>query len=103
MYAVIDIGSFQFKVSEGDIIDAPKLDQEVGQKFDVAEVLLVADGENVKVGNPYIKGAAVSLEVIRQFKDAKDTKFIYRKRKDWRKKQGHRAELTALKVSKISA
>jgi large subunit ribosomal protein L21 len=103
MYAVIDIGSFQFKVSEGDLIDAPKLDREIGQKFDVAEVLLVSDGDNVKVGNPYLKGASVSLEVISQHKDDKDIKFIYRKRKDWRKKQGHRQELTALKVAKISA
>ena len=102
MYAVIDIGSFQFKVAEGDIIDAPKLDQDVGQKFDLDKVLLVADGENVKVGDPYVKGATVSLEVVRQFRDQKDHKFIYRKRKDWRKKQGHRQELTALKVAKIS-
>ncbi|NTV29393.1 MAG: 50S ribosomal protein L21 [Candidatus Omnitrophica bacterium] len=103
MYAVIDIGSFQFKVSEGDLIDAPKLDQEVGQKFEVAEVLLVVDGDNVKVGAPYVKGASVALEVVRKFRDDKDVKFIYRKRKDWRKKQGHRQELTALKVAKISA
>jgi large subunit ribosomal protein L21 len=103
MYAVIDIGSFQFKVAEGDLIDAPKLDREVGQKFDVAEVLLVADGEKVKVGTPYIKSATVSLEVVRHLRDTKDYKFIYRKRKDWRKTQGHRAELTALKVAKISA
>jgi large subunit ribosomal protein L21 len=103
MYAVIDIGSFQFKVSEGDLIDAPKLDREVGQQFEVSEVLLIADGENVKVGSPYVKGAKVALEVVSQIKDKKDYKFIYRKRKDWRKKQGHRQELTALKVAKISA
>ena len=57
----------------------------------------------MKIGNPYVSGAKVSLEVIRQLKDAKDIKFIYRRRKDWRKKQGHRQELTALKVAKISA
>jgi large subunit ribosomal protein L21 len=103
MYAVVDIGSFQFKVAEGDLIDAPKLDSEVGEKFDVAEVLLVADGDNVKVGDPYIKGATVSFEVIRHFKDDKDVRFMYRKRKDTRRKQGHRQPLTALKVAKISA
>ena len=61
------------------------------------------NGEDVKIGSPYIPGAKVSLEVVKQFKDTKDVKFIYRKRKDWRKKQGHRQELTALKVAKISA
>ena len=103
MYAVVDIGSFQFKVTEGDLIDAPKLDREVGQKFDVAEVLLVADGENVKVGDPHVKGATVSFEVVRHFRDEKDVRFMYRKRKDTRRKQGHRQPLTALKVAKISA
>ena len=103
MYAIVDIGSFQFRVAEGDLIDAPKLDREVGQKFDVAEVLLVADGENVKIGDPHVKGATVSFEVVRQFKDEKDVRFMYRKRKDTRKKQGHRQPLTALRVEKISA
>ncbi len=102
MYAVVDIGSFQFKVTEGDLIDAPKLDHDIGQKFDVSEVLLVADGENVKVGDPHVKGATVSFEVVRQFLDDKDVRFTFRKRKDSRKKQGHRQPLTALKVTKIS-
>ena len=103
MYAVIDIGSFQFKVKEGDVIDAPNLDTEVGKGFDVESVLLVADGENVKVGTPMVKGAKVSLEVVRHFRDAKDISFRFRKRKDSKKTIGHRQDLTALKVVKISA
>jgi large subunit ribosomal protein L21 len=103
MYAVVDVAAYQFKVAEGEIIDAPKLDKEVGQSFDVNEVLLVVDGDKVKVGTPLVKGAKVTFEVIRQFKGEKDISFTYRRRKDTRKKIGHREELTALKVAKITA
>ncbi|MBF0486391.1 MAG: 50S ribosomal protein L21 [Candidatus Omnitrophica bacterium] len=103
MYAVIDLGSFQFKVAENDLIDAPLLEKEVGQTFDAEKVLLIANGEDVKVGTPTVKGAKVTLEVVRHFRDTKDVHFTYRKRKDSRKKSGHRQELTALKVTKISA
>jgi len=102
MYAVIDVGSFQFKVAEGDIIDAPSMDIEAGKTLDIDKVLLVADGENVKVGTPYVAGAKVSFEVVRHLRDDKDISFFFRKRKDVRKTIGHRQELTALKVSKIS-
>ncbi|MEI6438118.1 MAG: 50S ribosomal protein L21 [Candidatus Omnitrophota bacterium] len=103
MYAVIDVGSFQFKVAEGDVIDAPSIDIEPGQKLDVDKVLLVADGENVKIGTPYVAGAKVSFEVVRHLRDEKDIHFFFRKRKDTRKTIGHRQELTALKVAKITA
>lgn len=103
MYAVIGLGSFQFKVTENDLIDAPSLEKDVGQTFDVDNVLLVCDGDQVRIGNPVVKGAKVSVEVVRHFRDEKDVYFTYRKRKDSRKKIGHRQELTALKVIKISA
>ena len=103
MYAVIDVGSFQFKVAEGDIIDAPSIDIEPGQKLDVDKVLLVANGEDVKIGTPYLAGAKVSFEVVRHLRDEKDISFFFRKRKDVRRTIGHRQELTALKVAKIAA
>jgi large subunit ribosomal protein L21 len=102
MYAVIDVGSFQFKVSEGDIIDAPSIDIEPGQALDVDKVLLVANGDDVKIGTPYLAGAKVSFEVVRHLRDEKDISFFFRKRKDVRKTIGHRQELTALKVAKIT-
>jgi large subunit ribosomal protein L21 len=102
MYAVIKTGSFQFRVAEGDIIDAPKLEMEIGKTFDISDVLLVADGENVSVGNPNVKGASVTVEVIAQHLDTKDVNFTFRKRKDARRKIGHRQQLTALKITKIA-
>ena len=103
MYAVIDVGSFQFKVKEGDVIDAPKLEQNVGETFDVDSVLLVAKGEDVTVGNPFVKGAKVSFEVVEHFRDDKDVAFKFRRRKNSKTTKGHRQDLTALKVTKISA
>lgn len=103
MYAVIDVGSFQFRVAEGDVIDAPSMDIEPGKTMDIDKVLLVADGENVKVGAPYVTGAKVSFEVVRHLRDEKDISFFFRKRKDARKTIGHRQDLTALKVTKIAA
>ncbi len=102
MYAVIDVGSFQFKVSEGDIIDAPSMDIEPGQPLDIDKVLLIVNGDDVKIGTPYLKGAKVSFEVVRHLRDDKDVSFFFRKRKDVRKTVGHRQDLTALKVAKIS-
>ncbi len=103
MYAVVEVAALQFKVVEGEIIDAPKLDDEVGKTLDLDKVLCVVDGEDVKIGTPYLPGAKVTAEVIRQFRDEKDVNFTYRRRKDSRKTIGHRQYLTALKITKISA
>ncbi len=103
MYAVIALGSFQFKVQEGEIIDVPTLPQEAGQKVDIDAVLMVADGDKVTLGSPYVKGAKVTGEVVRHFRDEKDINFKFRRRKNSKKTKGHRQGLTALKISKISA
>ncbi|MEI8012683.1 MAG: 50S ribosomal protein L21 [Candidatus Omnitrophota bacterium] len=103
MYAVIQVGSFQFKVAEGDLIDAPKLDSEVGQAFDIAEVLLYANGEDVRVGSPFVKGVTVGAKIVRHFRDDKDISFKFKKRKDARKAIGHRQDLTALQITSIAA
>ena len=103
MYAVIQVGSFQFKVAEGDMIDAPKLDSEIGKTFDVTDVLLVVDGDMVVAGDPFVKGAKVTVKVVRHLLDDKDISFKFRKRKDARKTIGHRQQLTALNIVKIAA
>ena len=103
MYAVVEVATLQFKVTEGEVIDAPKLDSEIGKTIDLDKVLCVVDGEAVKIGTPYLPGAKVTAEVIRQFRDEKDINFTYRKRKDSRKAIGHRQYLTALKITGIKA
>ncbi len=103
MYAFIQLGSFQFKVQEGDIIDAPKLDSDVGKSFDVNDVLLYANGDDLRVGNPAVKDVKVTATVVRQLLDTKDISFKFKKRKDARKTIGHRQQLTAINITKIEA
>jgi large subunit ribosomal protein L21 len=103
MYAVIAVGSFQFKVQEGEIIDVPTLSKEAGQKVDIDSVLMVANGDSVTLGTPYVKGAKVTGEIVRHFLDVKDINFKFRRRKNSKKTKGHRQGLTALRISKISA
>jgi large subunit ribosomal protein L21 len=102
MYAVIEVGSFQFKVQEGEIIDVPSLSRETGQKVDIDSILMVVEGDDVKLGTPFVQGAKVMGEVVRHFRDDKDINFKFRRRKNSKRTKGHRQELTALKITKIS-
>ena len=104
MYAVIKTGGKQFKVSEGDFLRVEKLDAEAGQTITFEEVLLVSDGNgNLKVGSPMVQNAKVEAQVIEQGKAKKIIVFKYKKRKNYRKKQGHRQPYTQIKITKIEA
>jgi large subunit ribosomal protein L21 len=104
MYAVVVTGGKQFKVSEGDEIYVEKLNAEVDSIVDLDKVLLLSkeDGELV-VGKPVIDGASVSAKVLRQGKDKKIIVFKYKRKIDYRKKQGHRQPYTKLLIEKINA
>ncbi|NLJ71596.1 MAG: 50S ribosomal protein L21 [Syntrophomonadaceae bacterium] len=102
MYAVIKTGGKQFKVSEGDLVKIEKLDVVAGDTVTFDEVLLVNDGNgNLKVGNPIVENAKVVAEVIQQGKSKKIIVYKYKKRKNYRKKQGHRQPFTKVKITKI--
>ncbi len=104
MYAVIKTGGKQFKVSEGDLLKVEKLSVEPGTTITFEEVLLVNDGNgNLKVGSPTVQNAKVTAEVIEQGKAKKIIVFKYKKRKNYRKKQGHRQPYTKVKITKIEA
>ncbi len=102
MLAIIKLGGKQYKVKEGDVIDVEKLDLEKGGKIDFEEILLTSDGKNVKIGNPYVKGAKVKVEILEQFKDKKVIVFKYKPKKRYKRKKGHRQQLTKIKISKIT-
>lgn len=104
MYAVVVTGGKQFKVSEGDEIYVEKLNAEVDSIVDLDKVLLLSkeDGELV-VGKPVIDGVSVSAKVLRQGKDKKIIVFKYKRKIDYRKKQGHRQPYTKLLIEKINA
>ena len=101
-YAVIQTGGKQYRVESGNEIDVEKLDVEVGTDIDFSEVLLVSDGVDLQVGEPFVSGAKVSAEVVDQFKDDKVIAFKFRRRKGYHRTVGHRRQLTRLKIKTIS-
>ncbi len=102
MYAIVEIGSQQYRVSKGDEIEIQKLEGEIGQKIEFEKVLLIADGENIAVGQPTVKEAKVIGELIGQGKEKKVIAFQRRRRKDSKRKQGHRQPFTRIKVVEIN-
>jgi len=102
MYAVIKTGGKQYRVSEGGRVRVEKLEGEVGKKIELTDVLMVG-GETVSVGAPFVKGAAVTAEIVAQDKAKKIIVFKMKRRKNYRRKAGHRQPFTELKVTGIRA
>ena len=100
MYAIIENGNKQYKVSEGDTVRLEKLDAEVGAEVEL-NVLMVADDSGVKVGQE-ASAAKVKATVVAQEKFKKIVVFKYKAKKNERKKQGHRQPFTAVKIESIS-
>ena len=101
MYAIIETGGKQYKVSEGDIIRVEKLDVEPGSSYDLTKVLLTAEDDKLSFGEPYIENAHVSSTVISNGKDKKIVIYKYKPKKGFHKKKGHRQQFTELKIKKI--
>ncbi len=102
MYAVIKTGGKQYRVEEGATIRVEKLVGDKGATLELGEVLLVGDGENVKVGTPTVAGAKVTAEIVAQGRGEKLLVFKFRRRKAYRRKNGHRQAFTALKITGIN-
>ena len=103
MFAIIETGGKQYKVSAGQKIQVEKLNAEVGANLTLDKVLLTADGESVQVGAPYVAGAKVEAKVARQGKERTKIVFKYHSKARYRKKKGHRQRFTELEITKISA
>ena len=101
MYAVIESGGKQYRVELGTEIEVDRLEAEPGQTIDLEPVLLVADGDEAAIGRPIVAGARVTADVVRQTRGDKIVVFKYRPKARKRTKQGHRADLTVLRVSDI--
>ena len=99
MFAIIETGGKQYKVSEGDVLYIEKLDVEAEQEVTFDKVLLAGD----KVGSPYVKGASVKAVVEKQGRAKKIIVFKYKSKKNYHKKQGHRQPYTKVKITKILA
>jgi len=103
MYAIVKTGGLQYKVQPGDIITVNKLDGEIGTEVTLTEVLMVADPQkdSISVGRPVISGTSISAEITAQKKGEKIIVFRSKRRKGYRKKNGHRQLLTQLKIKDI--
>lgn len=103
MYAIIATGGKQYKVQEGDIIFVEKLDVEANSTVEINDVLAVSKDGKLSFGTPLVDGAKVTATVIKHGKAKKVIVFKYKRKKDYRKKQGHRQPYTQLKIEKIEA
>ena len=101
MYAVIKTGGKQYRVEEGDVVRIEKIEVATGESVDFDQVLLVANGDDVKVGQPMLDGAKVTAEVLEQGRHKKIKIVKFRRRKHSRKPQGHRQWYTAVKITGI--
>jgi len=101
-YAIIETGGKQYKVQKDSVIEIEKLTPSKGKSVNFGTVLLFADGDKVKVGEPALSGASVTGEIVEDFRAPKVTHFFYKKRKGLHKTRGHRQPLTRVKITAIS-
>ncbi|MFT3741517.1 MAG: 50S ribosomal protein L21 [Gammaproteobacteria bacterium] len=102
MYAVIVSGGKQYKVAVDQRLKLEKLPQQVGDTLTFEQVLLVGDGDNVKLGLPFVQGAQVSAEVIAQGRHPKINIIKMRRRKHYMRRQGHRQDFTEVKITGVN-
>lgn len=103
MFAIIRTGGKQYKVQKDDIIQVDNLASEAGKVIDLNEVLFIGNGDKMTVGAPLVKGASVKATVLEQKKDKKVIVFKKKRRQNYRRKNGHRQDITILKVTDIKA
>ncbi|GAC1578630.1 MAG: 50S ribosomal protein L21 [Candidatus Elarobacter sp.] len=102
MYAIVETGGKQFRVSEGDIIRTDLIETEVGSSVTFDRIVLAANGEDVTIGTPVVSGASVTGTVLRQAKDKKILVFRYKSKKRVRKLNGHRQRFAEIRIDKIA-
>jgi len=102
MYAIIRSGDKQFRAEKGATIRVPSIDAEVGDTVTFDQVLLAGSDEGTQVGAPTLAGASVTGEVLRHGKDKKVIIFKWKRRKNYRRKQGHRQKFTEVRIGEIT-
>lgn len=101
-YAVIRTGGKQYRVTPGQRVHIEKLEQNVGDSVTFSDVLFLKDGEKAEVGRPTVSGAAVSAKILRQFRTKKVLVFKKRRKKGYKKLQGHRQNMTEVLINTVS-
>lgn len=103
MYAIIKTGGKQYKVTEGELLKVESLTAETGANISFDEVLMISDGEDVKLGTPRVEGSQVSAEVVSHGRGDKIRIVKHRRRKHYHKEQGHRQNYTEVRITGISS
>ena len=104
MYAILKTGGKQYKVKSDDLVDIERLEGEVGTKVTFSEILGIGEeGGKLQVGTPLIPGASIAAEIVDQFRGKKLIAFKKKRRKGYKRKVGHRQEITRVKISAITA
>ncbi len=103
MYAIVQSGGKQYRVEPGAVLALERLPGEVGSRVELDQVLLVSDGSRIQVGHPLVVGARVVSEIVAHTRGEKIDVFKFKKRKKYRRKQGHRQELTRVRIAEILA
>lgn len=101
MYAIIETGGKQYRVSPGETLEVESLDAKVGDTVDLSRVLLVQGDKGIQVGSPVLKGTVVKAEVVGEGRHAKIVVFKKQRRKNYRRTNGHRQNFTRLKIKEI--
>jgi large subunit ribosomal protein L21 len=102
VYAIVRTGGHQYKVAVGDQLDVEKLPVEAGEQVELNEVLMVSSDDQVTVGDPLVAGARVTATVVDQHRGDKIVVFKYKPKKRYRRKMGHRQDLTRLSINAIT-
>jgi large subunit ribosomal protein L21 len=102
MFAVIQTGGKQYKVAQNDVITVERLSGDAGTTIELGDVLAVSDGATLQVGSPLVPGAKVVAEVVEQTRGPKIIVFKKRRRQNSRRKNGHRQDLTVLKITSVT-
>jgi large subunit ribosomal protein L21 len=103
MYAVVNSGGKQYKVQKGEVLKVEKISGDVGSPVTFDRVLMFSDGENVSIGQPLLDSVSVEGHIVEQGKAKKIIVFKYKRRKRFRRKNGHRQEFTAVQIDSINA
>lgn len=103
MFAIVKIGSTQYKICQGDLIEVGRLKEEEGKSIALDKVLLLADGDTVKIGQPYLTDVKITAQVVKHTLGEKVLAFQYRRRKESKRTVGHRKKHTALNITQIAA
>ena len=102
MYAIVETAGFQYKVALGDRINLPSLEAEIGSEVEIKSVLLLANGEEVKVGTPVVAGVSVKAEVLAHDRYSKVKVFKKKRRQGYRKTQGHRQGYSEVIITELN-